>query len=234
MSGHSKWKQIKHKKGAADAKRSSQFTRLAHAITIAAKTGKGLDIAIEQAKKYNMPKDNIDRAVKRGTGGLAGGEIIQTQYEAYGPAGVGVIIQVFTDNKNRAISEIKSMLNKYGGKLAEGGAVSYLFEKKGVVELKKEGQTLSGEDLEMVVIESGANDYTVVDDIIYVYTNPKDLDVVKKALEFKSLKVENACLEMVPQNTIAIAEDKKDSVIKLLEALEELDDVEEVFTNAEL
>lgn len=234
MSGHSKWKQIKHKKGAADAKRSSQFTRLAHAITIAAKSGKGLDIAVEQAKKVNMPKDNIDRAIKRGTGELAGEEIIETQYEAYGPAGVGIIIKVLTDNKNRIISEIKAVLNKYGGKLASGGAVSYLFEEKGVIELKKEGQTLSGEDLEMVIIESGANDYTAVDDIIYIYTDPKEISNVKKALEFKALKVENSQVEMSPKNYVAIPEDKKESLIKILEALEDLDDVDEVFTNADL
>jgi len=172
--------------------------------------------------------------VKRGSGELAGGEIVQTQYEAYGPSGVGIIISVFTDNKNRAVSEIKAVLNKYSGNLASGGAVSYLFSEKGVIELKKEGQTLSGEDLEMVIIESGANDYTVVDDIVYIYTDPKKLSDVKKALEFKSLKIESAQIEMTPKNYIAINDDKKESVIKLLEALEDLDDVEEVFTNADL
>lgn len=234
MSGHSKWKQIKHKKGAEDAKRSNQFTRLSHAISIAAKTGKGLDIAIDQAKKYNMPKENIDRAIKRGTGELAGAEIISTQYEAYASEGVGIIIQVLTDNKNRAVAEIKALLNKHGGKLASGGAVSYQFEEKGVIELKKDGQTLSGEDLELIIIESGAKDYTVVDDMIYIYTEPKDLSIVKKNLIFKSLKIKDAQIQMNPKNYVQVTKEKKASIIKLLEALEGLDDVEEVFTNADL
>lgn len=234
MSGHSKWSTIKRKKGATDAKRANQFTRIARLITITAKEGKNLDLAIQQAKKANMPKDNIDRAIKRGRGEIEGVEIVSTNYEAYGPEGIGIIMEILTDNKNRALSEIKSILNRLGGNLASAGAVSYLFDREGVIELKQSGQTLSGEDLEMIIIDSGAKDYEIDEGIIYVYTNPKDLAKVKKALEFKSLKIDSAKLEMTPKNYIKLEENKKEAVIKLLTALEELDDVSEVYTNADL
>ncbi len=234
MSGHSKWSTIKRKKGVADAKRANQFTKLARAITVAAKEGKNLDLAIEQAKKANMPKDNIDRAIKRGQGELGGIEIESACYEAYGPNNIGIIINVLTDNKNRALAEIKAVLNKLNGKLASAGTVSYLFDERGMIELKQEGQTVSGEDLEMIIIESGAKDYSVEDDIIYVYTDPKKLSEVQKALEFKSLKIDNAKLEMSPKNYVKLDENKKEAVIKLLTALEELDDVSEIYTNADL
>lgn len=234
MSGHSKWSTIKRKKGAADAKRSNLFSKLARAITVAARTGKNLDLAMDAAKKANMPKDNIKRAIDKGTGKVAGEEIISARYEGYGPEGVGIIIDVLTDNKNRAIAEIKATLSKHAGKMANSGAVSYLFDELGVIELKKDGQTLSGEDLEMVIIESGAKDYSEEDGIVYVYTDPKELEKVKKALEFKSLKIEDAKLEMTPKNYVDISDDKKPQVIKLLEILEDLEDVQSISTNANL
>lgn len=234
MSGHSKWATTKRHKAVVDAKRSNLFTKLARAITVAAKSGKNLDLAISAAKKASMPKENIQRAIDKGTGKIADEEIISTSYEAYGPEGVGIIIEVITDNKNRAISEIKASLNKYGGKLASSGAVSYLFEKNGVIELKETNQTLSGEDLEMVIIESGAKDYEIDEGIIYVYTDPKELTKVKQNLEFKSLKVDEAKLEMSPGNYVKISEDKKEKIIKLLEMLEDLEDVNQIFTNADL
>jgi len=234
MSGHSKWATTKRHKAVVDAKRSGVFTKLARAITVAAKEGKNLDIAIEQARAANMPKDNIDRAIKRGQGGTNEAEIVGMRYEVYGPGGTGIIVDVLTDNKNRALSEIKATLNKYNGKLATGGAVSYLFEEQGVIELDNSGQTLQGEDLEMVIIDSGAQDYSISDGTVYVYTNPKELTKVKQALEFKSLKVKSANLAMNPKNYIDCDENKKQSIIKLLETLEDLDDVANVYTNANL
>ncbi len=234
MSGHSKWSTIKRKKGVADSKRSNQFTKLARAITIAAKESKNLDLAIEQAKKANMPKENIERALQRGLGELGGEEINSMSYESYGPGGIGIIIDVLTDNKNRSLSEIKSVLNKYNGKLASSGAVSYLFDQEGVVQFKKDGQTVAGDDLEMIIIDSGAKNYSIDDGIIYVYTEPKKLSEIKKALEFKSLKIDSAKLQMCPKSYINLDENKKESVIKLLTSLEELDDVSEVYTNADL
>lgn len=234
MSGHSKWATTKRHKAVIDAKKSSIFTKLARNITLAAKTGKNLDIAIESAKKASMPKDNIQRAIDRGTGKLAG-EIIETiNYEIYGPSGAGVIAQVITDNKNRALSEIKAVLNRNNGRLANSGAVSYLFEEQGVIELNQANQTISGDDLEMVIIDAGAKDYEIEDGIIYVYTDPKQLSIVKDALTFKSLKVDDAKIEFSPKNYIAVDEDKKDTVMNLLQSLEDLDDVNEVYTNANL
>lgn len=234
MSGHSKWATIKRKKGVTDAKRANQFTKLARAISVAAKTGKNLDLAVESAKGANMPKENIERAIKKGTGEMAGEEIIQTCYEAYGPEAVGIIINILTDNKNRALSEIKAVLNKFGGKLASSGAVSYLFEEKGEIVINKTNQTVADDDLEMIIIESGASDYEIEGDIIYIYTDPKNLNQVENNLKFKSLKADSAQIIMCPKNYVDVLENKKESIVKLLTHLEELDDVSEVYTNAEL
>ncbi len=234
MSGHSKWATTKRHKAVIDAKRSSIFTKLARNITLAAKTGKNLDIAIEAAKKASMPKDNIQRAIDRGTGKIAGDAIETINYEVYGPNAIGVIVKAVTDNKNRALSEIKAVLNRNNGRLANSGAVSYLFEEQGVIEFPKNNQTLSGEELEMVIIEAGAKDYTIEDDIVYVYTDPKQLSKIKEALEFKSLKIDNAKIEYSPKNYVDVPEESKDTVIGLLQALEDLDDIDEVYTNANL
>ncbi len=234
MSGHSKWKQIKNKKGASDAKRANIFTKFSRAITVAAKTGRGLDLAIEQARAFNMPKENIQRAIDKGTGKLEGAQIEEIVYEAYGNGGVAVIIKVLTDNKNRTVSELRSILSEYNGKMAESGSVNFLFDQKGVIEINTIGQTLSKEDLEMVIIDSGADDYEESDGQIYIYTKPSELEKVKKALEFKTIKIVSAKLEMIPKNYVEISDSNKESIIKLLEALEENDDVGEVFTNASL
>jgi len=234
MSGHSKWKQIKHKKGAADAKRSSQFTKLAHAITIAAKTNKNLDLAVELAKRANMPKENIQRAIDRGTGKLAETNIEELRYELYGPSGIGIIVKILTDNKNRSLSELKSILNKLGGRLANAGAVSYLFEELGVLEIEKNTLTKTIDEIEMDIIDSGARDYKITDDLIYIYTDPIQLTNVKSILESKNMQISSFGLELCPKNYIQVEESKKGTVINLLTALEELDDVDEVYTNADI
>jgi len=234
MSGHSKWSQIKRQKGATDAKRSNLFTKICNAITIGAKSGKGLEIALDQAKKANMPKDKIDKAIARGKGELGGEMVEEMQYEAYGPGGVAIIIKALTDNKNRTLSEIRSVLNKFGGTLANSGAVSYLFEKKGIIEIPVSKLPVSKEDAEMIIIESGADDFNEANDYLYVYTDPKKLEEVKNNIEFKAIPIENAKMEMNPKAYTDIKDDKKDSVMKLLEGLEDLDDVNEVYTNADL
>ena len=225
MSGHSKWSTIKRKKGAADAKRSNAFTKIANAISIAAKNGKGLDIAIEQARKANMPKDKIDKAIARGKGGIGGQQMEEILYEAYGPGGAAVMIKVITDNKNRSLSEIRSALNKFGGTLAGSGAVSYLFEEKGVIEIPILKLNLPKDDVEMLIIDSNAEDF--IEDEGYI----KKLMEIKNTLEFKAIPVEAAKIEMIPKNYIELDDNKKDAVTKLLNALEDLDDVQEVFSN---
>jgi YebC/PmpR family DNA-binding regulatory protein len=234
MSGHSKWSQIKRQKGVADAKRANVFTKLANTITLAAKTGKGLDLAIEQAKHANMPKDRIDKSILRGQGKIPGLQIEEATYEAYGPGGAAIMIKVLTDNKNRTISEIRSVLNKFGGTLANSGAVSYLFENKGVITISSEKLPLPKEDAEMLIIDSGADDFSENDGQIFVYTNPKKLEEIKNNLQFKALPIESANLEMNPRTYSDIAEDKKDSLMKMLSSLEDLDDVSDVYTNANL
>lgn len=235
MSGHSKWSTIKRKKGATDAKRSGVFTRLANAVIVAARTNKGLDLAIDRAKKANMPKDKIENAIARGQGKIEGAQVEEVVYEAYGPQGVAIMIKVLTDNKNRSLSEIRSVLNKYGGNLATAGAVNYLFEQKGVIAVNAIAeQTLNKDNIEEVVIDSGAEDFEEEGEYVYVYTKPKQLEEVKKNIEFRSIKIESAKLEMNPKTYINLEEGKKETVIKLLEALEELEDVDEVYTNANL
>ena len=234
MSGHSKWSQIKRQKGVTDAKRSNAFTKLANAVTIAAKLGKGLDIAISQAKSANMPKERIDRAIARGKGELGGAELAEATYEAYGPGGTAILIKALTDNKNRTVSEIRAVLNKLGGTLASSGAVSYLFDQNGVIEISAAKIPMSKEDAEMIIIESGASDFEEDASIIYVYTEPKKVEEIKKNLEFKALPIESAKLEMIPKTYINLSDDKKETVLKIMEALEDLDDVNEVFTNADL
>lgn len=233
MSGHSKWATTKRHKAVIDSKRSNIFTKLARLITVAAKTGKSLDLAIEQAKAANMPKENIQRAVDKGTGKLAGEQIEQFVYEAYGPSGIAILIQVITDNKNRFLSNLRSLFNKMGGRIAESGAVSYLFDKKGVIVIDPSKQALSKEDLEMVIIDSEAENYEE-DGLITVYTNPKELEQVKKNIEFRAVKVESAKLDMIPKTYIQIPDNKKDQIINFLNMLDEDDDVNEVFTNVQL
>lgn len=234
MSGHSKWANIKHRKGKQDAARSGQFTRLVNAIIVAARTKKGLDIAISQAKKANLPKDKIENAIARGEGKIEGAQVEEITYEAYGPEGVAILIKVLTDNKNRALSNIRAVLNKFGGKLANAGAVSYLFDQKGVITISLANQAVGKDDLEMIIIESGAEDFEEDSDLVFVYTKPNKLEEVKKAIEFKAIKTESAKIEMVPKTVAEISEDKKQTLINILEKLEDEEDIDEVYTNAEL
>jgi len=234
MSGHSKWASIKHQKGVADAKRAGVFTKLANAITVAARAGADptmnfqLRLAIDRAKAANMPRTNIDRAIARAAGPGAGA-IEEVVYEAYGPGGAAILIEVATDNKNRAIAEIKSVLNKYGGKLAGAGAVSYLFEKKGQIIISSGEKP--ADEVEMDIIESGAEDYEKSDNEYLVYTQPVVLESVKKILEDKSYEINEAKLLWEPKQQVTLDEETSQKVINLLEALDSLDDVTSVSSN---
>jgi YebC/PmpR family DNA-binding regulatory protein len=238
MSGHSKWSTIKRQKGAADAKRSANFTKLANAITIAARDGGGdpssnfkLRLATEKAREANMPKDNIERAIKRGTGELDGAVFAHVLYEAYAPGGVALLIDVNTDNRNRAIAGVKSVLNKHGAKLAESGAVGYLFEPTGVMTLSS-GQS---EALEMAIIDSGATDYEPNNDIGYtVYTEVKETAQVAQHLQGLGYAVNDIELSQEPKSTVAVSDPKiSETLMKLMSELEEMDDVSAVYTNFE-
>jgi len=237
MSGHSKWSTIKRKKGAEDAKRGKIFTRLARDIMMAAREGGGdeemnpkLKLAIGKAKSANMPKDNIERAIKKGTGELAGGEMEEITYEAYGPDGVAFIIDVLTDNRNRALADVKYVFNRGGGSLATNGAVQWQFEQKGYITLKK-GEATDFEEVFMVAAEAGADDVTDEDEMIVIYT-PRDMfGAVDQAITEAGYEVDDAELRWEPQNETALETDKALKNLKIMEQLEELDDVQSVANN---
>jgi YebC/PmpR family DNA-binding regulatory protein len=239
MSGHSKWSTIKHKKGAADAKRGNLFTKLIKEITMSAKVGGGvidsnprLRSAVLAAKKASMPSDNIDRAVKRGTGELEGVTYEEVVYEGYGPGGAAILIEAMTDNKNRTTAEIRHLLTKYGGNMAAAGAVAFQFSKKGYIAVDK--KAAKEDTLMELALESGAEDFKTDDaDVFEVYTDPVSFDAVKAAVEAKNIATQTAEIQMVPQNTIDVA-DKSPALVKLLEMIEENDDVQKVWSNGDI
>jgi len=236
MSGHSKWATIKHKKAATDAKRGKIFTTIIKEITIAAREGGGdpesnprLRQAIANAKSANMPSDNITRAIKKGTGELPGVNYVETIYEGYGPAGVAIMMACLTDNKKRTVANIRHLITKYGGNLGENGSVSWMFDKKGQITLK--ANSVDEEKVFEDALEVGAEDFEVDGDFIIISTDPSDIMSVLDALEEKGYEVESANIDMVPKNLQNVDSDKEQSVITLLEALEDHDDIKAVFTN---
>ena len=236
MSGHSKWATIKHKKAATDAKRGKIFTTIIKEITIAARDGGGdpesnprLRQAIANAKSANMPSDNITRAIKKGMGELPGVNYEETIYEGYGPAGVAIMMACLTDNKKRTVANIRHLITKYGGNLGENGSVSWMFYKKGQITLK--ANSVDEEKVFEVALEVGAEDFEVDGDFIIISTDPSDIMSVLDALEEKGYEVESANIDMVPKNLQNVDSDKEESVITLLEALEDHDDIKAVFTN---
>jgi len=240
MSGHSHFKTIKAQKAVADAKRGNLFSKIGRLITIAAKNGPDpatnskLKVAIEQAKAANMPKDNVERAIKRGTGELAGETLEEVIFEGFGPGGIAVVIEGITDNKNRTLSEIKQIMNQNGGKLAGEGAVGWMFEKKGciILDLKMQNENFKNkEKLEMAAIESGAEDIYWHEEGLDIYTKPEDIELVKKNLEEKGLKIESSGIDLVPKETIAVDEKTKQACQKLFEALDENDAVQDIYSN---
>lgn len=237
MSGHSKWHSIRHKKGAADKKRGKIFTHHAKLITIAAQEGGGdpdmnprLRTMIDNAKSAGVPNANIDRAIKKGTGELAGDKMEEITYEGYGPGGVAILIKTITDNKNRTVQDIRTTLSKNGGNMADSGSVSYLFDTKGIILVKN--QNGKEEDLEMAAIEAGAEDISAEEEFTEIVTAQSDLASVKENLLQAGFELEKAELSEIPQTTISIT-GNEDKVQALLEALEDLDDIDEVFCNAE-
>lgn len=241
MSGHSKWHSIKHKKGAADAKRGKIFTVHAKLIAIAARDGGGdpdtnsaLRTAIDNAKAANVPNSNIDRAIKKGTGDLKdGSEISEVMYEGYGPAGTAMYIQVVTDNKNRTVASVKNILTKHGGNMGSSGSVAYLFKKKGLIRI--EADPTKHDEIELAAIDAGADDIEKDGNNIEVYTDPKSLHEVKKAIEDAGIKAESAEITFVPENEIRIEDEAKaKKVIKLMDALEDDDDVTNVYSNFDI
>lgn len=236
MSGHSKWSQIKHQKGAADVRRGKVFSKLASQIAIAARQGGGnpemnskLRLAIAAARAANMPKENVDRAIKRGTGELGGAQIEELTFEGYGPGGVAIIVKAVSDNRNRTTSDVRSTFNKFGGRMGEGGTVGYLFELRGTIIL-----TPASEELELAAIDAGAVDIEPTDDSLVVTTAPTELFKLKEALEASGATVESAELGMVPKTTVAFSNPEFEKhALQLLEALDELDDVTDVSSNGE-
>ncbi len=239
MSGHSKWSTIKHKKGAADARRGRLFTKLIKEITMSAKVGGGsidsnprLRTAVAAAKKASMPADNIDKAIKRGTGELEGVTYEEVTYEGYGPGGAAILVEAMTDNKNRTTAEIRHLLTKYGGNMAAAGSVAFQFHKKGYLSVEKAAAT---EDALMeLALEAGAEDFRVEDpDVFEIYTDPASFEAVKGAVEAKQIATQTAEVQMVPQNTVAVG-DKGPALVKLLEMLEDNDDVQKVWSNGDI
>jgi YebC/PmpR family DNA-binding regulatory protein len=236
MSGHSKWATIKHAKGAADARRGQMFTKLIKEISIAARMGGGnpegnprLRTAVLKARGANMPKDNIDRAIKKGTGELEGVSYEELTYEAYAPGGVAVLIEVLTDNKNRAAADVRNILTRAGGQLATAGSVSRLFKRQGIITLDGEKYT---EDQAMeAAIEGGAEDVSLQDGIIEVTSAPEDFEAVAKALEDKGFETMSAEISMVPEADVSLDHEGTAKVVRLMEKLEENDDVQNVYSN---
>jgi YebC/PmpR family DNA-binding regulatory protein len=240
MSGHSKWSTIKRKKGAIDSKRGKIFTKLIKEITLAARLGGGdiegnarLRSAVLAAKEENMPKDNIDRAIKKGTGELAGGAAYEeVTYEGYGPAGVAVIVEVMTDNKNRTVAEIRHLFSKHGGNLGENGCVAWMFDKKGSIVLDKKVAT---EDALMeAALEAGAEDVRDQGSEWEIVTAPAAFEAVKEAIDQKGWKYLEAQVGMIPQNTIRLEAGKAEQMLKLMERLEDNDDVQNVYANFDI
>ncbi len=243
MSGHSHAKTIRREKNITDQKRGQMFSKMARLISVAVKQGGAnpetnpkLRGAIETARSLNMPKDNIDRAIKRGTGEIAAEKLEEVLFEAYGPGGIALIIEGITDNKNRTLGEIKQILNQNNGKLANAGSVKWLFEKKGVIEVpsdKKEDKRKK-EDLELLAIEAGAEDIYWHNSLLDVYTKIEELERVKKNLEEKGIKIEGASLDWVAKEEISVDEKAKESCQKLFESLDENDAVQEIYSNVKL
>jgi len=238
MSGHSKWSTIKRKKGAADAKRGKMFTKLIKEITISAREGGGdpsanprLRLAVDNAKSANMPADNIDRAIKKATGELDGVTYHELTYEGYGPGGVAIIVEVATDNKNRTVADVRHHFTKHGGSMSENGSVAWMFDRKGIITIPFQDKT--EDDIMNIVLEAGAEDLQSEDEFFEVQTSLESFEPVRKALVSANLEIENASLQWIAKNTVSVGSEEVEKVMKLIEALEESDDVQNVYSNAD-
>ena len=239
MSGHSKWSSIKHKKGAADAKRGKIFTKIIREISVAARFGGGdpegnprLRTAIATAKSVNMPKDNIERAIKKGTGELEGAHYEESVCEGYGPNGVAILVELMTDNKNRTMAEIRHAFTKYNGNIGTANCVAWMFAKKGLIAFEKD--KVDEETLMEVALDSGAEDINDEGTTLEVVTDPKNFETVKDALDKSNLKYLFAKIAMIPQNTVKLDAKEAEQTLKLMEALEDSDDVQNVYANFDI
>ncbi|MCL2679237.1 MAG: YebC/PmpR family DNA-binding transcriptional regulator [Dehalococcoidia bacterium] len=239
MSGHSKWATIKHQKGAADAKRGQLFTKLSREIIFAARAGGGnpegnsrLRLAIQKAKDARMPGDNIERAIKKGEGNLEGQQMFEASYEGYGPGGAAVMVDIVSDNRNRAVQELRSAFTRAGGNLGETGSVAWMFEAKGIIGVQAEGKDI--DDITMKAIDAGADDVSLQGEYIEICTKPAELESVRKGLEQAGVEVESAELAKVANTTISLDEHTAFGVLRMLDRLEEMDDVQNVYHNVDI
>lgn len=239
MSGHSKWSTIKHKKGATDAKRGKIFTKVIKEITVAARIGGGdvdgnprLRLAVQKAKEVNMPQENVTRAIKKGTGELEGVQYQEISYEGYGPGGVAIFMEVMTDNKNRTISELRAVLDKNGGNMGENGCVAWIFEKKGTITIMTSEK--NEEELLELAIDAGGDDLQTVDDHYEITTSIETFESVRKAIENSGIKVQSAELTRIPQNMVNVEEKNCKSLLRLMDMLEDHDDIQKVYSNFDI
>jgi YebC/PmpR family DNA-binding regulatory protein len=239
MSGHSKWSKIKHQKGADDVKRGNLFTKLTREIIVAAKEGGGdpdtnfrLRLAVQKARDSNMPMDNIDRAIKKGTGDLEGGSLTEIKLEGYGPSGTAILVSALSDNRNRTIQEVRSTFTRHGGSLGESGCVSWIFESRGVININAEN--VDADELALAAIDAGAEDVQVESGFVEVITKPDALEKVRAALEQQKVKIESSELQMVPKTLVKLDEKAAMQALKLLEKLEDIEDVQNVYSNADI
>lgn len=240
MSGHSKWSTIKRKKAKVDAQRGKVFTRLSKEIIMAAKAGGGdpegnmrLKTAIQKAKEANIPNENIQRAIMKGTGELGGGNFEEIVYEGYGPGGVAVMMEILTDNRNRTAGEIRHLFSRYGGNLGETGCVSWMFDKKGLIMVDK-ASGANEDDLLLAVLEAGAEDMKVEEDSFEIYTEPESLESVRENLAAQGCVIADAEITMLPQTSVNLAGNEAEQMLKLMDSLEDHDDVQEVYANFDI
>lgn len=237
MSGHSKWSTIKRKKGAADAKRGQIFTKLSREIEAAARQGDPdpemnfrLRLAVQKARDNNMPVENIERSIKRATGDSGAAQLVEATYEGYGPGGTAILLEALTDNKNRTTAEVRNVFDRGNGSLGESGCVTWIFESKGVITVSAGGDT---EELALNAIDAGAEDVKDDEGALEIQTSPEDLEKVRKALEEQGVEIASSELTMVPSNLVMLDEKAAIQALKLMDRLEEIDDVQRVFTNAD-
>jgi len=239
MSGHSKWASIKHQKGVADARRGQLFTKLTREIIIAVRdAGPGVDtnfrlrLSIQKARDANMPMENIERAIKRGSGDTEGAALVELSLEGYGPGGAAIMVQTVSDNRNRSLQEVRNVFTRNGSNLGEAGCVGWIFEKRGTLEVPIEGR--DAEELELAAIDAGAEDVVAGAEYVWIYTAPEDLEDVRKSLEAQSIRVTSAEISLEPKNTVTLEEKTGLQTLRLIDKLEELDDVQNVYSNVEI
>lgn len=239
MAGHSKWANIKHRKGKMDAVRGKVTTKISREITVAVRMGgpdptgnMRLKLALQKARENNIPKENIQRAIQKGSGTLEGNNYEEITYEGYGPGGVAIMVEAMTDNRNRTAADVRHLFSKYGGNLGETGCVSWMFKQKGVFVVEQDG--IEEEELMLMVLDAGAEDFEAVDGQFEITTAPDDFEQVQEELEKNNIKTVVARITMVPETTASLAGDEATKMMKLLEALEDHDDIQEVYTNFDI